>query len=229
MTSASLPHSSSEMDSVLAESAGTGEEAALPFVDGDKEEKGLLRRSIVSGESHPKGELLRCVVSPSGELVFDAQQKLVGRGFYIESDRDLIEQAIKKRLFSKAARREIRIPAEFLAKIEDNLLQRCLSLIGLARRAGKAVMGYDKVVEKLARGEVGLLIQASDAASGGRDKLKASARTIAEYSVLTTDELAQIFGRDRVVHVAIGGGKLAENLKISLSQLQQIRHKNDRN
>ncbi|MDI9408022.1 MAG: DUF448 domain-containing protein [Candidatus Pacebacteria bacterium] len=227
MTRVSLPRPESELEAAGPEGALAEGDLSLSY--GDKEEKGLLRRSVASGESHPKNELLRCVVSPTGELVFDAPQKLLGRGYYIESNRDLIEQAIKKRAFSRAARRDIKIPAEFLAKIEDNLLQRCLSLIGLARRAGKAVMGYDKVVEKIGRGEIGLLIQASDAASGGRDKLKAAARNIAEYAVLTTDELAQVFGRDRVVHVAIGGGKLAQNLKISLSQLEQIRIKKTEN
>ena len=211
MTGDLHPRPESDLDAAQQETVGL--DADLSFVYGEKEEKGLLRRSVASGESHPKTHLLRCVVSPDGELVFDAPQKLAGRGYYIESNRDLIELAIKKRLFSKAARRDIRIPAEFLAKIEDNLLQRSLSLIGLARRAGKAVMGYDKVVEKLSRGEVGLLIQASDAATGGRDKLKATARSIAEFAVLTTDDLAQIFGRDRVVHVAIGGGQAGRKFK----------------
>ena len=191
------------------------------------EGRGQMRRSVVSGASFPKAELLRCVISPQNQLVFDAPQKLPGRGYYIESARELIETAIKKRLFSRAARREIRISPEFLAMIEDNLLQRSLSLIGMARRSGKAVMGYDKVIERLHRGEVGLLIQARDAASGGRDKIKAAGRGITEVSILTTVELAQIFGRDRVVHVAISSGLLAERLEIALNHLQQLRRGKD--
>ncbi|MCX8501199.1 MAG: DUF448 domain-containing protein [Alphaproteobacteria bacterium] len=213
--------------------SATHEADSAPSVDGAvalmmleyerPEERGVMRRSVASGESLPKKLLLRFVVAPNNELVFDPQQRLPGRGYYIESARVLIEQSLKKRLFSRAARRDIRISPEFLAMIEDNLLQRCLSLIGMARRGGMAVMGYDKVVEKLNRGGVGLIIQARDAAIGGRDKIRHAGRGIPEFSILASDELAQIFGRDRVVHVAISSGKLAEGLKIALNHLQQLR------
>jgi ribosomal protein L7Ae-like RNA K-turn-binding protein len=53
---------------------------------------------------------------------------------------------------------------------------RCLDLIGLARRSGAAVAGFEKVRAALAAGDVALLVAASDGADDGREKLARRAR-----------------------------------------------------
>jgi predicted RNA-binding protein YlxR (DUF448 family) len=156
--------------------------------------------------------LLRFVVGPCGELVPDVAARLPGRGLWMTSQRDILEGAIARRLFARSARRSISAPPGFADRVEVLLVQRCLDLIGLARRAGLAVAGFEKVRDALRSGKVGLLFLALDGAEGGRRKIGAFARGLPVASVLTAAEMGSIFDREHVVNVAIGGGRLSGQL-----------------
>ncbi|MGL1180861.1 hypothetical protein ACSTLD_24360, partial [Vibrio parahaemolyticus] len=70
--------------------------------------------------------------------------------------------------FSRAARRSVTVPTDLAETVEALLERRCLNLIGLARRAGQAVAGFEKVREALQHGRVALLLAAADGAADGR-------------------------------------------------------------
>ena len=65
-----------------------------------------------------------------------------------------------KRLFARAARRPIVLPPGLADRVESLLAQRCCDAIGLARRAGLAVAGFEKVAEAIRAGKVGLVLSA---------------------------------------------------------------------
>ena len=69
---------------------------------------GPERKCIATGEVQPKYGLIRFVMGPDGEIVPDALEKLPGRGIWVSADRGAIEQAVKKRLFGRAARAQVR-------------------------------------------------------------------------------------------------------------------------
>ena len=61
------------------------------------------RKCIVSGESQPKGGLIRFVVGPEGVVVPDVTGKLPGRGMYVAADREAIENpcdVLRNRIFA---------------------------------------------------------------------------------------------------------------------------------
>lgn len=186
------------------------------------------RRCIVTGEVRPIEQLLRFAVDPEGRVVPDIAGRLPGRGLWLVPRHDIILQACERNQFSRAARRAVSVypardysaqdrqpalPGEALsAAVEALLVRRCSDLIGLARRAGQAVMGFEKVQSWLrtlpATGrQRPVLIQARDGAAGSCDRLGRLADAVdAEVlraDVLTTAELGQVFGRDRVVHVGL--------------------------
>ncbi|MCR6629641.1 MAG: DUF448 domain-containing protein [Magnetospirillum sp.] len=111
----------------------------------DEPDSGPNRRCIVTGQVRPKGELLRFVVSPAGEVVPDLEHRLPGRGIWLSARRDVVNTAVTKRLFAKAARRAVTVPGELADRLEGLLCRRCLDAISLARRAGQAVCGFEKV------------------------------------------------------------------------------------
>lgn len=189
----------------------------------EEEETGPLRRSVATGQSLAKEALLRFVVGPDGELVPDFDQTLPGRGLYAEPDAGLITAALRKRAFQKAARRAIAVPEDLVTRLEGRIAGRAIDLIGLARRAGQVVMGYDQVSTRLKLGGVALLVQAADAAEQGRARLRAMAGDTPEISVLTAVELASPFGREHVVHVAISRGGIAKRLQNELYRLKGFR------
>ena len=55
---------------------------------------------------------------------------------WLSAEADVINTAVAKGLFSKAARRKVTAPPDLRDRIEGLLTKRCIDLIGLARRAG---------------------------------------------------------------------------------------------
>lgn len=163
------------------------------------------------------------MVGPDGEIVPDIEARLPGRGLWLTPRRDIVERAAAKRLFARAARRLVTVPGEFADRIEALLARRCGDRLGLARRAGSAVSGFDRVAEALRRGKVAALLFALDGAEGGRRKLGAAGRHLPAASVLSALELGAAFGRDRTVHVAVGPGPLCGRLLIDLERLAGFR------
>ena len=192
---------------------------------------GPQRRCLVTRASRPKGGLLRFVVSPDGQLVPDLGEKLPGRGLYVTPDRALLETAISKKLFAKAAKRAVAVPEDLPARVDDLLRRRTLDLIGFAKRAGQAVAGFDRVKSWIEQGRAALVVQAADGSPGSRQRLAGVAAAVAEtleesafvrpqlVEMFSQTELGAAFGRTSVVHVAIAPGGLAKQLISTTEQL----------
>lgn len=185
-----------------------------------------LRRCLATGESRPKTELLRFVVGPDDTLVFDLSERLPGRGLWLSADGQALERACAKRLFARAARQPLTVPADLAALVERALYRQALDLIGLARRAGQATAGFEKVKAKLAAGQVALLIQAGDAAEDGRRKLsnlgRAANPALPIIECFAAADLGRVLGREQVVHLAVAPGGLAERIAIVCGKLQAL-------
>ncbi|MGF1595168.1 MAG: RNA-binding protein [Kiloniellaceae bacterium] len=185
------------------------------------------RRCLASGRVLPKDQLLRFVVAPDGSLVPDLGERLPGRGLWLQARQDMMAAACAKNLFAKAAKRQVRVPDDLARQVEHLALKRCLDLLGLARRAGAVVAGFEKVKAALRAGEVGLLIQAADAADDGRQKIQALARAVApQLPVLQfcgAAELGVALGREAAVHVGIAPGRFAEGLAREIRRLAGLR------
>jgi predicted RNA-binding protein YlxR (DUF448 family)/ribosomal protein L30E len=212
----------------MTEAAAHGAEpdaadAAEPDQADAAEEIGPLRRCLVTGERRPRETMLRFVVGPDGTLVPDLAATLPGRGYWLSAGRDVVALGLKKRAFDRAARRPVTVDPALADQIETLLARRCVEDIGLARRAGVAVAGFEKVAAALRQGSVGVLLAAAEGAADGRRKLTALAPGVPVVAVLTTAELGQAFGRDHAVHASVAAGKLAERLRIDATRLAGFR------
>ena len=170
------------------------------------------RRCIYTRETSSRVQMIRFAVSPDGVVVPDLEEKLPGRGLWLTARGDIIRRACAENSFSKAARRNVTVPADLPVRIAALLNRRCLDLIGLARRSGAAVAGFEKVRAALDAGDAALLIEATDGADDGREKLARRAAGIETLSMWTADQLGVPFGRDRVVHAAILANGLSDRL-----------------
>jgi hypothetical protein len=181
------------------------------------------RRCIATGEIVDRARLLRFVVGPGGEIVPDVASNLPGRGLWLTPRRDALERAVAKRLFARAARQPVALSPGLADRVESLLAQRCCDAIGLARRAGLAFAGFEKVGEAIRAGKVTLLLTALDGAEGGRNKIRALGRNLPVAAVLTAAEMGGVFGRDHVVHVALGGGRLSRRLLADAEKIAGFR------
>ena len=110
------------------------------------------RRCIATGETQPRGGPIRFVVGPDATVVPDITGKLPGRGMYVSADRDALELAVKRRLFSRAAKMQVTAPEDLAQQVHDLQARRVIELIAMARKAGQAVAGYEKTRDWLRNG-----------------------------------------------------------------------------
>lgn len=189
----------------------------------DQEEKGPFRRCIVTRERYPSETMIRFVVGPDRRVVPDLKAGLPGRGMWLSARRDVLETALARKAFARAARAEVLVPAEMPAIIEAALKRRVIDVLGLTRRAGQAVCGFSKAREWLAADRAALIVQALDGSVEERARLL-SGRTVPVIAPLPAQELGQIFGRDHAVHVAVSAGRLATMLLTETERLVGISH-----
>jgi predicted RNA-binding protein YlxR (DUF448 family) len=188
-------------------------------MDGEEQEKGPHRRCIVTGNVGPTEGMIRFVVGPEQQLVPDIEGRLPGRGMWLSARRDVVNSAVAKSAFAKAARQKLAVPPDLADRLEALLRRRCLDLIGLARRAGQAIAGYDKVRAELKAGRGAVLLAARDGAPDGLRKLRVLAPLLPAVSVLSAAELGMAFGRDHAVHGLLLPGNLAKRLLIEAERL----------
>lgn len=181
------------------------------------------RRCIATGEVHPKRGLIRFVVSPDGIVVPDLLEKLPGRGIWVAAERSALETAVKKKLFSRAARQQVTVPENLIDEVEAGLLRRIAELLSLARKAGTAVAGFEKVKDWLAKDEAKILLQASDGSERGKSKLRPPGGRGSFFDVLTASELGLAFGREHVIHAALAAGGLTERFREDAVRLSGVR------
>jgi hypothetical protein len=189
----------------------------------EKDQDEPERKCIVSGESQPKAGLIRFVVGPDAMVVPDVLGRLPGRGIYVAADRAAIDKAAAKGLFSRAARQPVKAPEGLSDLIEAQLLRRVIDLVSMARKAGKAVTGYEKVKEWLVKGQASVLIQASDGSERGKTKLHPPEGENSFIGCLSSGELGLAFGRERAIHAALAAGGLERRVVEEAARLAGLR------
>lgn len=186
------------------------------------------RRCIATGEVLPEARLVRFVIDPEGILVPDIDGRLPGRGYWISADAESIQRAATRNMFAKAAKQPVRVPDDVVTRTEFGIVQRMLAYLGLARRSGGLILGFDQVEKQIRSPEPPpVIIEAREAAADGRRKLQAAA-TAAGYvpfviTAFSNEELSLSLGRENVVHAAVKPGRIAERLIFEAARLQGFR------
>lgn len=181
------------------------------------------RKCIATGEVHPKRGLIRFVVGPDDAVYADLAEKLPGRGIWVSAERAALELAVKKKLFSRAARRQVTVPPMLIEDVDAALLRRVTDRLAMARKAGQAIAGYEKVKDWLAQEKAAILVQASDGSARGKSKLRPPGGRGSFFEILTAPELGLAFGREHVIHAALAAGGLADRFREDAVRLSGVR------
>lgn len=189
----------------------------------EEHEAGLTRRCIATGRTGPREELIRFVAGPDGVLVPDLAARLPGRGAWVTSERAALAKAVDKSLFSRALEAKVTIPEGLVDTTENLLIKRSVDALALARKAGRAVCGFERCREALQGGDVTVLISAIDAAEGGKGKLRGIDDGAMQVSALSSEELGLAFGRDAVIHAALMSGGVSVRALVDLKRVDVFR------
>ncbi len=194
----------------------------LAFADPDldngprTDRSATMRMCAVTREVRPIDELIRFVVSPTGEVVPDLKRKLPGRGLWVSASRRAVAEAVRRNQFGKGFKRAVQVsPA--LSETTESLLERSLvEALAMAAKAGQVVSGFGKVETALVQRQVQVLVHAADGAADGIRKLDAivrqnagindESRELPVVTALTSEQLDLALGRSNVIHAALLAG-----------------------
>ena len=185
------------------------------------------RRDLVTHQAMDESRLIRFVAAPDGGVVPDLARKLPGRGLWVAADRASIETAVKKNLFSRAAKAPLKPAADLADLVENLLFKRCLEQLGLARREGALISGFEKSAAAIRSGKAAWIVEAADGSADGRGKLLALAKHQTPppkvCGTFSADDLSLALGLENAIHAVLLGGGRADRWTFEAERLAGFR------
>jgi predicted RNA-binding protein YlxR (DUF448 family) len=192
------------------------------------EKRERQRRCAATGEVRPESALVRFALGPDQSIVPDVAAKLPGRGVWVLASREAVAAAVKRNAFARSLKQPVRASAELPEQTEALLVRRCLDYLGLMRRAGALALGFEQAEAAIRSGAAFALIEASDAAADGREKLlrlalRPAGRPIHLAGCFSAAELGVALGRAHVVHAVVLQERLAQRWAAEIGRLSGFR------
>lgn len=186
--------------------------------DGNADDNGSERQCAVTRDVLSPDDLIRFVLAPDGDIVPDLERRLPGRGVWVTCDKKIVEKALITKAFAKSLKLPVNVPPDLAERLDGLLLRRLTETLALANKAGRVVAGFQQVESALEKGQVGVLLHATEAADDGCLKLDRKFKAIQRdrgqeapiTAILTITEMSLAMGRPNVVHAALISGGLSE-------------------
>jgi uncharacterized protein len=189
----------------------------------------LERRCIATMERRPSGDMIRFVLSPDGQVTPDLAARLPGRGAWVTATREALETAVKRGAFARAFKAAVKPGPDLVQDVEKLLVKRAMDMLGLAKRSGDLILGFETVRDQIRSAPPACVIEASDGAEDGRGKVLGLLRAahdprpgdagykeapkgpiIPVVGCFSAGELGMALGRDRVIHACLKQGRPAQ-------------------
>jgi uncharacterized protein len=191
-----------------------------------------VRMCAVTRQVRPIDELIRFVVSPSGQVIPDLKRKLPGRGLWVSASHQALAEAVRRHQFGKGFKRDVHVAPTLASDTETLLVRSATEALAMAAKAGQVISGFSKVEgvlgQRQAKASIAALIHASDGATDGIRKLDAivrqnagindDSREIPVVTALTSEQLDLALGRSNVIHAALLAGPASKTF-LSRSQI----------
>lgn len=185
------------------------------------------RRDLVTHQVMDESRLIRFVAAPDGTVAPDLARKLPGRGLWVAADRASVEAAVNKNLFARAAKAPLKPAGDLADRVESLLARRCLEQLGLARREGVLISGFEKAAAAIRAGRAAWLVEAADGSADGRGKLLGLAKHQPTppkvCGAFTADDLSLALGLENAIHAVLLEGGRADRWTFEVERLAGFR------
>jgi uncharacterized protein len=196
------------------------------------------RRCIATMQSLPQARLIRFVLAPDGSVTPDLAARLPGRGAWVTASRDALALALKRGAFARAFKAPAKAGPDLADTVEKLLVRRAIDMLGMAKRSGELILGFEQVREAIRAARPACLIAASEASEDQRNKVLGLARGLYTpepgkhaanrglppvADCFNGDELGMALGRERVVHACLKQGRIAHAWMGELARLSGFR------
>ena len=193
----------------------------------------IERLCVVTRTVKSVDDMIRFVVGPDGVLP-DLKRKLPGRGIWVTAAKTAIADAVKRKVFARGFKRDVRVPPDLAEATERLLIRSALDALAIATKAGAVTTGFSRVEDAIGSASLAALLHASDAGSDGVAKLagvlrhRQDAERIAVIRRFSTDQLSLALGRPNVVHAALRAGPASHTFLMRFQRLERFRSEQPR-
>ena len=194
--------------------------------------RGVERLCALTREVKPLADLIRFVAAPDGAIVPDIKRKLPGRGVWVTARRASIDEAVKRNVFARSLKREVRAAADLGATVDRQLEAAALDALAIAHKAGRIAIGFTRTEAAIADKPVVAVLSAADGAADGTRKIAAAlarrqtsenAGEIPLFSGFTSAQLDLALGRSNVIHAALLAGPASKGFLERYRSLERFR------
>jgi predicted RNA-binding protein YlxR (DUF448 family) len=202
--------------------------------NGPRTKSGTERMCAVTRQVAPIDDLIRFVLSPTGETVPDLKRKLPGRGLWVSLSHATVAEAARRNVFARSFKRDVQVSKTLADDIDRMMVRGASEALAMAAKAGQVISGFSKVEGAIEGRQAVALIHATDGAPDGIRKLNAKLAAVRRensaesgnfpvISVLTIDELDLALGRANVVHAALLAGPASKTFLARCQTLTRFR------
>jgi predicted RNA-binding protein YlxR (DUF448 family) len=192
---------------------------------------GAERHCAVTNVVKPVAEMIRFVISPSGEPVPDLKRRLPGRGLWITGTRAALRTAVARKVFARGFKRDVRIAPDFVDATERLIETAALDALAIAHKSGNVAIGFAKAEAAIIHGTLAGVLHAAEAAPDGVRKLQASLHgrfgpdtgKIAVIEFFNSAQLDLALGRSNVIHAALLAGPESETFLARAARLDRFK------
>ena len=231
-----MPAQANSDDAVAANDAA--ETDAGPARVGKAASREPERRCITTLAARPQAGMIRFVLGPDNKVTPDLAARLPGRGAWVTASREALEIALKKGAFARAFKAQVKAGPDLVSQTEQLLARRALDTLGMAKRSGDLILGFEQVREAVREARPACVLAASDASEDQRDKVLALVRGLygpqpgetaktrplpPVADCFSGDEMGMALGRERVVHACLKQGRIVHAWMGELARLSGFR------
>jgi uncharacterized protein len=197
----------------------------------EDDEKGPERTCIATRDVRPIAELIRFAVSPDGVLTPDIKGKLPGRGVWVTGVRPAVEEALRRKAFTRSLKMPVTTPDGLVDLVERLLRDDARQFLSIANKAGLVICGFAKVESALASSKVIAVLSAAEGGEDGKRKILQAVRRrasdgpapLASYA-FSGSELDLALGRENAIHAALLAGPAGDAFLARVARLEKFQH-----
>ncbi len=190
-----------------------------------------VRTCIVSRAQRPPQALIRFALAPDNTVVPDLATKLPGRGAWVTNARSCLDQAVARKAFDRAWRRQVKVGEDLADQVDALLIRRALQQLSLANKAGCVITGYTNVDQRIMVEPPPWLVQAADAGADGRERLARKYGAICRslqiapliIDLFSVEQISLAIGRPNVVHAAVHRARAAAGFAAATRRILSFR------
>ena len=183
--------------------------------------KNVIKKEFcsITKNMYPSENMIRFVLFPDNRYTLDLNHEFQGKEFFVLASKSTLARV---KDFVGDIDKEPQVD-NLVLRIDSIIVKRIVSLIALARKSGKVILGYDKIQRLLLRNKIELLLQAKDGSESRKSGLALPKNQKYRVYCLSQKELGIPFRKDTVSNIGFLKSSFTIPLIFDTARLRSLR------